>query len=61
MKITFTAPFLRQLKKLHPDLQEEAVEKVELFEKSIIKGLLYIYYHTVMKHYNFIKNDINTK
>jgi len=32
MKIKFTAPFLRQLRKLDPDLQEEVAEKVELFE-----------------------------
>jgi addiction module RelE/StbE family toxin len=34
MIVTFTTPFLRQLKKLHPNLQEEAVEKVELFEQN---------------------------
>lgn len=34
MKVVFTSPFLRQLKKLDPDLQEEVVEKVALFEKD---------------------------
>jgi len=34
VKIYFTPPFLRQLRKLDPDLQEEVVEKVELFEKN---------------------------
>ncbi len=34
MKISFTTPFLRQLRKLDPDLQEEVVEKVELFQQD---------------------------
>lgn len=34
MKVEFTAPFLRQLRKLDPDLQEEVVEKVELFSQQ---------------------------
>lgn len=34
MHVEFTAPFLRQLRKLDPDLQEEVAEKVELFQSN---------------------------
>ena len=34
MQVEFTAPFLRQLRKLDPDLQEEVADKVELFEQN---------------------------
>ncbi len=39
-QVEFTAPFLIQLRKLDPDLQQEVVEKVEIFQEDPgFKGL----------------------
>lgn len=34
MKIAYTPQFVRMFRKLEPALQEEAIEKIELFEKN---------------------------
>ena len=40
MKVSFAPAFIRQLKKLPPLLQQEAVEKIELFQQDSKSSLL---------------------